>query len=217
MWASHDDLWKPDFISELVDLLEATPSAVLAGCRAEKIDYDGLTLKLGPLFLTTTGMTRTERLRYFALHNTSWLFHGLYRIEIPRAAFAILEDKRLHKCAGDVLFMRKCIDSGDLVFSEKVLFYKRQSPVSRQTEFDFTSLSEMCRVLFWHCYVAFFKCYRLGGLSPREVALVYLASIQGLRKLSFYQRARSTLRGIGPSLVRKVTPALKAVLVYHRK
>lgn len=32
MWASHDDLWRPHFISELVGLLEATPSAVLAMC-----------------------------------------------------------------------------------------------------------------------------------------------------------------------------------------
>jgi len=214
MWASDDDLWRPNFISELVDLLEASPSAVLSMCRAEKIDYNGLTLKLGPLYLTTTGMTRAERLRYFSQLDSSWLFCGLYRIEIPRTALALLDDERLRKCAGDVLFMRKCIDSGDLVFTDEVLFFKRQSGPN---PLDGASLLEMWRMVFLHCYVAFFTCYHLGGLSLREAALVYLASIQGLRKLSFYHLARSTLRRFGANLLRKATSALKAARTHRRQ
>jgi glycosyltransferase involved in cell wall biosynthesis len=194
MWAAHDDLWRLGFISELVGLLEATPSAVLAMCRTEKIDYNGLPLHLGPLYLTTTGMTRAERLRYSAQHVSGWLLPGLHRTEIARAALSVSLDKRLVMGSPDVLFLHKCMDSGDLVFSEKVLFFKRQSSPRAQDESDSRSLSKMLRVLFWHCYGAFFKCYRLGGLSPREVGLIYWAIVQGLPQRSFYQHARRILR-----------------------
>jgi len=219
MWAAADDLWKPGFISELVGLLEAAPSAVLAMCRAEKIDYDGLTIKLGPLYLTTTGITRPERLRYFAQHASGWLFHGLYRMKIARAASSVFLDKRLVMGAPEVLFLHKCIDSGDLVFSEKVLFLKRQSSPRTQDEADSTSLSKMLRMLFWHCYGAFFKCYRLGGLSPREATLVYWAIIQGLPQRSFYQHARRILwgQGIRSVLLIRLRAVLSALLSLHRK
>jgi len=194
MWGSHDDLWRPHFISELVGLLEETPSAVLAMCRAEKIDYNNISLHLGPSYSTTTGMTRGERLRYTAQHVSGWLFYGLYRMEIARVASSAFWDKQLVKGSPDVLFLSKCIDSGDLVFSEKVLFLKRQSSPRAQDESDSRSLSKMLRVLFWHCYGAFFKCYRLSGLSPREVGLLYWAIIRGLPQRSFYQDARRILR-----------------------
>ena len=194
MWAAVNDLWEPGFVSELVGLLEATPSAVLAGCRAEKIDYDGRPLHLGPLYLTTTGMTRAERLCHTAQHASGWLTHGLYRMEIAREAASVFQDKRLVTAAWDVLFLHKCFDRGDLIFSEKVLFLKRQSSPRAQDEADSRSLSKMLRVLFWHCYGTFFKCYRLSGLSPRELGLIYWAVIQGLPQRSFYQHARRILR-----------------------
>lgn len=217
MWASDDDLWEPDFISELIGLLESTPSAVLSMCRSTKIDYNDVPLKLGPLYSTTTNMTRAERLRYFAQRDTSWLFYGLYRIETPRSASAILEDKRLLRCAGDVLFLRKCIDSGDLVFSEKLLFHKRQSPPDSSNNQDFTSFSEIWRMLFWHCRVAFFKCYHLGDLSLYQTVLVYLASIQGIRRLSFYRRIKKGPRTIGINLLRKARSVLKTAITYPHK
>ncbi len=37
MWAAHDDLWEPEFIEELVDLLERSPDAALAFCRFDII------------------------------------------------------------------------------------------------------------------------------------------------------------------------------------
>ena len=216
MWAAADDLWKPVFISELVGLLETTPSAVLAMCRVKKIDSNGLSCGLGPVYLSTTGMTRAERLRYSAQRASGWIFYGLYRTETARAALPIW-DERLVMGAGDVLFLRKCIDSGDLVFSEKVLFLKRQGGASFDAGPVFTSLTEMWRILFWHCYVAFFRCYCLDDLSPREAALVYVAIVQGLRKRHFYKRSRRTVQGIGASLLRKVASALTGALAYRSK
>tara|TARA_B100000315_G_C14516897_1_gene559614 strand:+ start:650 stop:1279 length:630 start_codon:yes stop_codon:yes gene_type:complete len=194
MWAAHDDIWEKGFISELISLLKATPSAVLAACRSEKITYEGNTIKLGPVYLTTIGMTRAERLRYFAQYANGWLFYGLYRTTIARAEYlSVLLDKRLSSGAPEVLFLHKCIDIGDLIFTEKVLFSKRQSTPRVGDDADSKSLYKMLRMLFWHCYGAFFKCYRLGGLSSREVRLIHWGLIKGLSQRSFYQNARRIL------------------------
>lgn len=196
MWAADDDLWRSDLITQLVGLLEATPSAVMAMCRTEKIDLNGRTLKLGPLYLTTTGMTRAERLRYFARDVSGWLFYGLCRTDIARMGASVFLDKRLAKGSPEVLFLHKCFDRGDLVFTERVLFLKSESAPYSQNGSDRTSLLGMWRELFWHCYGVFFKCYRLGGLSPWKVALVYWAIIQGLPQRSFFQHASRPLRRI---------------------
>ena len=219
MWAAADDVWKPSFISELVGLLEAAPSAVLAMCRVEKIDYAGLSLKRGPQYLTTTGMTRPERLRYFAQYASGWLFHGLYRMKTARVAESAFLDKRLLSGSPDVLFLHRCIDRGDLVFSEKVLFLKRQSPPRAQGETHVTSLPKMLSMLFWHCYGVFFKCYRLGDLSLWESILMYWAIIRGLPQRSFYQHVGRILcgQGIRSVLLTRLRAVLSAILSLHRK
>jgi len=218
MWAAADDIWKPGFVSKMVNLLEATPSAVLAMCRTEKIDDSVLPLKLGPLYLTTTGMTRGERLRYFAQHASGWLTYGLYRMDVARAAMSVFSIKLLALAAFDVLFLHKCIDKGDLVFYEEVLFLKRGNPLTPQAKMETKSLSKMLGVLFWHCYGAFFKCYRFNGLSPREIGLIYWAIIQGLPQRSFYQHASRNLRRSGPIvLFRKVRSVMSAPLAWRSK
>jgi len=211
MWAAHDDIWNKNFISELLYLLEDTPSAVLAACRTEKITYDNTTIKLGPQFLNTIDMSRADRLNYFTKHNTSWLFYGLYKIEIPRAAFKILEDKRLEKCAADVLFMRKCIDYGDLVFNDNVLFYKRAtSQIAHDNFYRFNSLNVELRNLFWHLYTAIFRCYNLDNLNYQEKKQIYIAIFKGVNKLSFYHHLMKTLSETKLNRLRKYILSLFA-------
>jgi len=41
MWAAHDDLWEPNFISKCVEALEKHPSAVLCGSDVKFIDQMG--------------------------------------------------------------------------------------------------------------------------------------------------------------------------------
>ncbi len=211
MWASHDDVWDKDFISELLSLLKITESAVLAACRTEKIAYDNTPIKFGPKFLNTINMSRAERLNYFTKHNTSWMFYGLYKIEIPRSAFHILGDKRLEKCAGDVLFMRKCIDYGDLVFNDNVLHYKRATSQKTHEEFlQFNSLTVELRNLFWHFYTAIFSCYNFDNLNYQEKKQIYISIFKGVNKLSFYHHLMKTLSETKLNRLRKYILSLFA-------
>jgi len=219
MWAAHDDVWKLHFISELVNLLEVTPSAVLAVCRAEKIDYNDISLHLGPIYLTTVGMTRAERLRYFSKNASGWLFHGLYRREIPLSASSMFLDKRQLIGASEAFVLYKCINSGDLVFSENVLFLKRQSSPDRQEEASSSSLFKLLRGLFWYCYTAFFKCYHLRSLNPWQIGLIYWAIIQGLPQRPFYHQVIKSINRIGPLLfiLRISKSILLAPVTWRRK
>ncbi|HEY5532432.1 MAG TPA: glycosyltransferase family A protein [Candidatus Anoxymicrobiaceae bacterium] len=40
MWAACDDSWEPEFLEELVGLLDANPEAVLAFCQIELVQFD---------------------------------------------------------------------------------------------------------------------------------------------------------------------------------
>ena len=160
--------------------------------------------------MTTINMTRAERLRYFAQYANGWLFYGLYRSDIARDKMAVFLNKQLSSAHPEVLFMHKCIDSGDLTFTEKVLTFKRQSKEDHQTVTNF----EVWKSFYLHCYGSLFKCYHFNDLSFREIVLVYLGIVKGFSQRSSYiilhhkvynNRLVSILRGIKSLILSLIT------------
>lgn len=196
MWSSHDDVWMPTFISELVNMIENVPSAVMAVCRAEKIDHnEGRHMAFSPLYLNTTGMTRPERLSYSAQYVSGWLLHALYRKKMIQTAVDIFQEKKFSIGAPEVLFLHRCLDKGDLLFSDKLLFKKRQtSEKAQENPEQSINIYKMLVVMFLYCYGSFFKCFNLKGLRLSKVAKIYWAVLKGLPQRSFFQHIVKALR-----------------------
>lgn len=61
MWASHDDLWEPGFVSRCVEVLRGEPSVVLCYPQGKFIGPDGDPIKTPLLSFDTRGMNLISR------------------------------------------------------------------------------------------------------------------------------------------------------------
>jgi glycosyltransferase involved in cell wall biosynthesis len=192
MWAGTDDVWKPHFISELLVLLEQYPTALTAMCRSEKIDLDGNVIKKGPSYESTNKMNRYERLLYSAQYTNGWIFYGLYRTYFIKKS-SVFVHKRLTNGSPELLLLHRCMNSGDFMFSNEILFCKRQSSPRTGEESNKKLLFSSMRALFWHCYGVFFRCFDLKGFNTRERVSIYRAILKGLPQRSYYIIVKSIL------------------------
>lgn len=128
MWAAADDLWEPEYVSTLLALLESDPRAVLAFCKIDNVDADGVTTRTYPDILRLASDDTFDRLTRFMIQDEESgkanLIYGLTR----RAA--------LHAAGGfkvwgtddwgsDMLVVFRLLSLGNLCFSETLLFHKR--------------------------------------------------------------------------------------------
>ena len=127
MWAAHDDLWEPEFIEELVELLEKSPDTALAFCRFDNIDADARSVRQYDL-KNLIGSCDNRTLRNFLMQDESRgkanLIMGLMRRQV------LLEAKSFHLWSGrfwysDVLVVFRILSLGRLQLSDRFLFHKR--------------------------------------------------------------------------------------------
>ena len=128
MWAAHDDLWEPEFIEELVELLERSPDAALAFCRFDIIDADAHAIKQYDL----KGLIdpyRNRALRRFLMQDES---HGKPNLILALMRRQLLQEAQgFHLWSGrswsaDVLVVFRVLSLGRLQLSDRFLFHKRQ-------------------------------------------------------------------------------------------
>ena len=127
MWAAHDDLWEPEFIEELVILLENSPESSLAFCRFDNIDMDAKSVKQYDL-TDVIGPSRKQTLNRYILHpgnrGKGNLLMGLMRREIlQEAKGCYLWSGRYW--GGDMLTVFRLLSLGSLQLSDRLLFHKR--------------------------------------------------------------------------------------------
>ncbi len=103
MWAAHDDVWLPSFISMLVDALQRHPDSSVAMSAVERIHADGTRHDI----VKYSGKTDPSRMDYLnlalaiAAGRPYHLFiYGLYRLDFLKKAFDIPP-----VIAGDRLFI----------------------------------------------------------------------------------------------------------------
>ncbi len=131
MWAAHDDLWEPHFLSELVGVLDARPDVALAFCRFDNVDDHGR--------------------RYVAFKPVDWKAVFQRSKSYQFAAMALLDDaatqkanhvyglirmNALRKCGGinelayprsgeDIHLLLKLLSQGEFVIVDDILFHYR--------------------------------------------------------------------------------------------
>jgi glycosyltransferase involved in cell wall biosynthesis len=130
MWAAHDDLREPTFISRLVGVLEEDPANVLAFCEFDLIDETDRVKPrpgaIGSLARVFRG-PYVKQLAAFALldedrSQKATLTYGLYRRSdlVTSGGFA-LETTR----GGDILMLMRLLRRGHFVLAQELLFHYR--------------------------------------------------------------------------------------------
>ena len=118
MWAAHDDLWAPEFLSETVTLLSEHPDALGAMTAIEFIDDNDNPLSRMTMPRGLSDSNGSVRAR--SVQEGGWeVIYGLYRREV-------LTDVRLEQTfGGDIAFVFALALRGRFVTSERVLRSQR--------------------------------------------------------------------------------------------
>lgn len=121
-WGSDHDVWEPEWLSRLVEALEARPQAVFAWPQLDAIDEYGAPYKRGFTRFDTFGMSDPlDRIRRFArARRAGDMVYGLYRVEAMRRCgpfpFILQPDR---------LFLARLILEGEFVQVPEVLWHRR--------------------------------------------------------------------------------------------
>lgn len=139
MWAAHDDLWAPNFVSACLAKLQASRGAMLCCTEIQFIDAAGQPhlewSKKGYTNIETAGMTPVQRIHELVARMGWFAFYGLMRRESARRL-----SSGLSIVGGDVLFLLDLLLAGDVVkVPEKLFSYrivKSRSPEDHEIEFN---------------------------------------------------------------------------------
>jgi len=135
MWAAHDDLWHPSFVSRCVEALRARPEAVLCHSYGQPISPSGETI--GPPHVGCVNEEPTLRLRWhraLMFWGISEAIYGLMR----RDAAARTRLMRLFLSA-DLIFLAELAIHGKIIQVPETLFWKRRPEALE----DYRSQQEM--------------------------------------------------------------------------
>jgi glycosyltransferase involved in cell wall biosynthesis len=166
MWAAHDDLWSPNYVSICARALSASPQAVLCTTSAYIMDALGNVIARYEEDIDSLDLTRVERLRKVIANiarNTS--FYGLFRR-------AILERVAFHAFYGsDHVFLAEASLYGDFVRVPQSLFYSRVGGAGNSPQ----GVLDALRInSFWIRFLpnlSFLACYLWAAANWRGLGL----------------------------------------------
>lgn len=120
MWAAHDDLWDPNYISACVALLDCRPNAVVCCSRVLFIDEDGEPVDREFENLDTTGEGVADRLRTLLSQHFWCAIYGVMRTDQIQQ---ITVGRRVW--GADVVLLLEMLLSGEIVCSDDACLYYR--------------------------------------------------------------------------------------------
>ena len=128
MWVAHDDLWEPEFISVLINVLEENENIILAFCDFDFISDDNRDYRYKvnnkSYFLFSKINNSYMRLKYSIHQNLAMYIYGIYRTSFLKKAGGFLT----HSKGGygdDNLILMRLISYGHFYIHPKILFHKR--------------------------------------------------------------------------------------------
>jgi glycosyltransferase involved in cell wall biosynthesis len=201
MWAGHDDLWDPSYISRMVDVLDRRDSVVLAGSNAASVDQDGKLRKyvdnVTPYSPTST-YARAKRLICAppgGWHST--LIYGLMRTPVIKriglVRFGEVREYNKGIYATDKLALFKLVFEGDFHVMNETLYFRRDVVEDRDRGTSRHRLAGMrsrlrqvaYRSVDVHGYFGALRTIVLSSkLTAREKTSLVLVS--GVQELRFY-------------------------------
>jgi len=138
MWAAHDDLWNPCFVSALAGRLDQAPEAILATPRVFHV-------KTGDprdrVYRTTPAASlrgRTGNLRALCRHRAAVWIYGLYRTAWLRSCVGELQSEGYPTLTADILWLASLTLRYPITGSNDAVLTKRErlSSFAPRTEAD---------------------------------------------------------------------------------
>jgi glycosyltransferase involved in cell wall biosynthesis len=137
MWAAHDDIWQPDFISACVNLLENNKNAGMAFSNAINIDLFGRVIRTYPSFEAFSGKNNIRNIINYLINSEKMgkanLVYSVYKLDICKQAWqaTILNDE----WGSDFCFVLAALSRCNLYIDSRILFKKRIVRDSDQADF----------------------------------------------------------------------------------
>lgn len=149
MWAAHDDLWSPGYVSALAAALEETPQAVLATARTVQLDEDAMPTDR-PDEPPAGQRSALANLRVlYSYQAASWIY-GLYHTDWLRAHVHEFETEQYPVWSSDILWLASIILRRPVTGSAEATISKRNRPNSyaprTETESIRFALGTVCRL-----------------------------------------------------------------------
>jgi glycosyltransferase involved in cell wall biosynthesis len=198
MWAAHDDLWAPGFISKCVEALERDKEAVLCHSQVQDITADGK--PVGKPYIAYVNEEATTRGRWHRTH-TNWQLHtAIYGIMRMSVAKKVRPPLTFISC--DLIFVAEISIHGKIIQIPEVLQYNRLHAVEEERDRSRTEMLEY-----------------LGTGAARKIRMlrlnVMMHSIRGLKyaRLPFFQTIILSADSIFIYLRRQLSVDVKELLV----
>ncbi len=168
MWAAHDDLWDPAYLSACYQALQNNPKAVLCATSAILLDHQGQVW--GDPYcedIDTVGldqMARLEKVLMGIARNTS--FYGLYRRET-------IQRIPLKMCYGfDHVFMAELSLYGEFIRLPEFYFYSRIGGAGNSTGGIMRTLQIRSRFMAYLPNLSFLMSFLRSALTWQELSLL---------------------------------------------
>ncbi|NHI94817.1 MAG: glycosyltransferase [Candidatus Lokiarchaeota archaeon] len=128
MWAAHDDVWEPNFISELISILENDKNFILSFCNFDLISDDEKDNRYkndnSSYFLFSKIRDTYTRLKYSIHQNLAMYIYGIYRTSILKKIGGF-STRSKGGYGDDNLLLMRLIYHGKFYMHPKLLFHKR--------------------------------------------------------------------------------------------
>lgn len=128
MFASHDDIWSPDYVAELYKAATAEPGIRLAASSMTLIRPDG-SENVRPFDVRVNAAQGLRRVLLALEHVTSGWYYGLYDRQFLLPVW--LASKRFkYAWGGDFIVLLPFLLSGGVRGTNAVTYFKRETPLS---------------------------------------------------------------------------------------
>ncbi len=131
MWAAHDDFWEPDFLGEMVAILDARADVEIAFCKFDNVTYEERLrtrlFDMAELVQPSLYEGLNAFLRHAEYNGKANVFYGLLRRETVLRLGGV-KIWGVGVWGADMLYVFSILTHGRLALSERVLFHKRSAP-----------------------------------------------------------------------------------------
>lgn len=207
MWASHDDIWEPSYISEVLKIMESDKSIALAFSDFDLIGENGEQIRVYPkIFKLSSLETMFKRLFQFIMFEESDgkanLMYGIMRLNTLKEIGGFIDT-----LAADDLFLFSMLFQGNFYITDELLFHKRLAN---------RPMSLWDKISNWHKYfVGYRRIISSSRLPwPQKIALHLVTAF---REVQFQMRFIKPIFQIKPILLRIVSLGLRNISPVFRK
>lgn len=179
MWASDDDAWQSNYLTELYAALLARPDAVLATAAAIHWTAEGA--YVGRLETAAPEGSRERRLKSLFRQNASCWIYGLYRTDWLRREASRLAEYPLF--GADVIWLATTAMSQEVVGSDRTAIFKRQRPGGAYYQTDEQGFR------LWRAFLKTASQELPKYAENRPMARLALREMQGLVYRSYVRRS----------------------------